>query len=51
MAANLDALLLWSARTGDVTDILTQPLPVNYGFEELDASGDIMIHGPPPDYD
>lgn len=45
-AANLRCLRVWAARTGDRTDPLTWDDPEDYGFEELDRSGQPAT-GPP----
>jgi hypothetical protein len=54
MAASIRLIRQWSRRTGDVTDPLSEPMPENFGFEELDEHGQISITEPfdfddPPD--
>lgn len=54
MAANIRLIRQWSRRTGDVTDPLSEPMPENFGFEELDEHGQISLTEPfdfddPPD--
>jgi len=54
IAANIRVLRKWSKRTGDVSDPLCVPMPVNHGFEELDLHGQISLAEPlefddPPD--
>jgi hypothetical protein len=47
MAANLNELLAWARRTGDYSIPGCEPLTESYGFEEVDADGNILIHAPP----
>ena len=43
MAANIRLLREWSKRTGDISDPLSEPYPEDYGHEEIDALGNIVI--------
>ena len=54
VAANIRLIRQWSRRTGDVTDPLSELMPENFGFEELDEHGQIALAEPfdfddPPD--
>jgi hypothetical protein len=54
IAANIRIVRLWAKRTGLTSDPLAAPMPVNYGFEELDENGQICLAEPftfddPPD--
>lgn len=54
MAVNIRLIRQWSRRTGDVTDPLSELMPENFGFEELDEHGQIALAEPfdfddPPD--
>ena len=54
IAANIRLIRQWSRRTGDITDPLSELMPENFGFEELDEHGQIALAEPfdfddPPD--
>jgi hypothetical protein len=54
VAANIRLIRQWSRRTSDVTDPLSEPMPENFGFEELGEHGQIALAEPfdfddPPD--
>ena len=41
MAANLRLVREWTARTGENSDPLHEPFPEDFGFEEIDAEGNV----------
>jgi hypothetical protein len=46
VAANIRIVRQWAKRIGLTTDPLCEPMPENYGFEELDANGQICLADP-----
>jgi hypothetical protein len=51
VAGNIRLIREWSRRTGDVTDPLSELMPDNFGFEELDEHGQIALAEPFDFYD
>ena len=52
MAANLRLVREWAKRTGENSDPLHEPFPEDFGFEEIDAEGNVWSvvtddHSPP----
>ena len=49
-ASNLAVLRSWAEKTGNIHLPFCEPDPPDYGFEEIDADGDIDFAPPPPDH-
>mgnify|MGYP003326616001 CR=1 FL=1 len=46
-AGNIRQLRNWAKRVGYTGELLCEPDGTDHGFEELDADGSILVHGPP----